>query len=241
MTQFKELRAMAELVAESMVEVESARAAQTPAPKAQQDALVAAQKTMADVQASLRDLGRLLPKMPALPNVSKLYADDVADALRRAVRNRLMHAGSAIKQLGDPEQLAQQWASMLPLAPSPMEDLTGPFYDTAGLRSWLGITRQALDSRARNGTLLALTTGEGQRVYPAWQWRNDRTTIPHLAEVLQPLLAAARDTWIVALWMTAPVDHGDGREIAAWKWLDEGNDPEPVVSEARADAARWAA
>lgn len=170
-------------------------------------------------------------------------ASTFADALQREVRNRLVHlaeSGAPLDHLGKPEEVAEQWAAMLPLAPSPLEELTGPFYDTTGLRSWLGVTRQALDSRVRHHTLLALTTGDGSRVYPAWQWRTDKSTIPHLAEVLQPLLRGAPDPWTVALWMTAPVDWGNGDELPAWQWLDQDNDPQPILDEARADAARWA-
>lgn len=180
---------------------------------------------------------------PTSPAARVAYANEVADALSTAVRNRLVHlgeAGSPIERLGDPGEIAEQWSALLPIQPSPLAELTGPFYDTAGLRRWLGISRQALDSRIRNRTVLALATGSGQRVYPAWQWRPDRTPVPHLAVVLKVLLAGARDPWTVALWLTAPVDHGDGRTVAAWQWLDEGADPASVLAEASTDAARWA-
>jgi len=119
--------------------------------------------------------------------------------------------------------------------------LTWPFYDTRGLTKWLRVTRQALDSRARNRTILALTTGSGQRVYPAWQFTPDRQTIAHLFEVLQALAKGQTDPWTHPLWLTGPVDNGDGELMPAWKWLAEGGDPEPVLAEAHADAARWAA
>ncbi len=167
--------------------------------------------------------------------------NELADQLARAVRNRLVHIDpQALQQLGPAREIAESWAAQLPLTPSPLEELTGPFYDTPSLRKWLGVTRQALDSRARHGSILALMTGDGTRVYPAWQWRADKSTVPHLAEVLPPLLAGSHDPWTVALWMTAPVDWGDGREVPAWKWLDEDLDPTPVLDEARADGARWA-
>jgi hypothetical protein len=237
-----ELTRTSEQLADGMSEsFRTAKVAQLSA--ANREAVVAVQKAMRSVQASLREVHHLLPKMTALSNVPKPYADDVADALRREIRNRLVHlseTGAAIERLGDPNEVAELWVSMLPIEPSPLAELTGPFYDTSGVRKWLGITRQALDSRAKNGTILALVTNSGQRVYPAWQWRANRQAIPHLAEVLQPLLGGARDPWTVALWMSAPVDHGDGREIAAWQWLDEDGDPQAILAEAHADAARWA-
>lgn len=167
--------------------------------------------------------------------------DELSDQLARAVRARLERVDpQTLRLLGPARQVAEAWAEQLPLAPSPLEDLTGPFYDTSSLRKWLGVTRQALDSRARHGSILALTTGDGTRVYPSWQWRADKSTVPHLSEVLPLLLAGARDPWTAALWMTSPVDWGDGHEVSAWQWLDDGGDPTSVLSEARADGARWA-
>jgi hypothetical protein len=182
-----------------------------------------------------------LVTVPKIDAAALAQINELADQLARAVRNRLVHIGpQALQQFGPAREVAESWAAQLPLAPSPLEALTGPFYDTSSLRKWLGVTRQALDSRARHGSILALTTGDGARVYPAWQWRSDKSTVPHLASVLPPLLAGSHDPWTVALWMTAPVDWGDGHEVPAWKWLDDGRDPTPVLDEARADGARWA-
>ena len=167
--------------------------------------------------------------------------DERSNQLAKAVRARLEHVDpQALRLLGPAHEVAESWARQLPLIPSPLERLTGPFYDTPSLRKWLGVTRQALDSRARRGSILALTTGDGTRVYPAWQWRSDKSTVPHLAEVLPLLLAGAHDSWTAALWMTSPVDWGNGDKVPAWQWLDAGRDPAPVLGEARADGARWA-
>lgn len=191
---------------------------------------------MASVRAQLETV-----EMPKFNAAALAQLNELADQVSRAVRNRLVHIDpQVLQQLGPAQEVAESWAARLPLTPSPLEDLTGPFYDTPSLRKWLGVTRQALDSRARHGSILALTTGDGTRVYPAWQWRTDKSTVPHLAEVLPPLLAGSHDPWTVALWMSAPVDWGDGREVPAWKWLDENGDPTPVLAEARADGARWA-
>jgi hypothetical protein len=147
--------------------------------------------------------------------------------------------GTPATRLGDPEQLAQRLIAAAPLEPSPLEELTGPFYDTAGLRRWLDVRRQALDSRVRANTLLGLQTGDGTWVYPAWQFTDDRKTIPHLAEVLRALARGTSERWTWALWLTAPNEDWDDKP--AWKWLAEGKDPVPVLRAAHADAARWAA
>ena len=180
-------------------------------------------------------------RVAAGATASEVLLDELSNQLAKAVRARLEHVDpQALRLLGPARQVAQEWAEQLPLTPSPLEALTGPFYDTGSLRKWLGVTRQALDSRARHGSILALTTGDGTRVYPAWQWRADKSTVPHLGQVLPLLLAGARDPWTAALWMTSPIDWGDGHEVAAWQWLASGGDPTPVLSEARADGARWA-
>jgi hypothetical protein len=152
---------------------------------------------------------------------------------------RLREAGVAPESLGDPEQLADRVAAAAPLQPSPLEELTGPFYDTSGLRTWLGITRQALLDRVRANRLLGLRTGDGSWVYPAWQFTDDGGTIPHLAEVLRALAQGTDERWTWALWLTAPNEDWAGKP--AWRWLADGGEPDPVLTEAHADAAHWAA
>jgi hypothetical protein len=76
-------------------------------------------------------------------------------------------------------------------------------------------------------------------VYPAWQFTEDGTTVPHLAEVLGVLRAGTDSPWTQALWLCAPAEYLDGSTPA--EWLAAGRDPAPVLLAARADAARWAA
>lgn len=153
---------------------------------------------------------------------------------------RVVQAGHDLTELGDPDELAERVVASTPLAVSPLEQLTGPFYDTSGLAAWLGISRQALDSRAKNRTLLALRTGNGQRIYPAWQFTSAKATLPHLSEVLQALASGTDDPWTWALWLTSPGSR-QFLSIPAWRWLAEGRDPQPLLAEAHAEAARWAA
>jgi hypothetical protein len=153
--------------------------------------------------------------------------------------NEMRDAGVEFSALGDPEQLAERVAAAAPFEPSPLEDLTGPFYNTTALRNWLGTSRQALADRVKANTLLGLRTGDGTWVYPAWQFTNDRQVIPHLSEVLRALAAGTEERWTWALWLSAPNE--DWGEKPAWKWLAEGRDPKPVLAEAHADADHWAA
>lgn len=150
---------------------------------------------------------------------------------------RLRAAGADVARLGDPDELAARVAASTPLAPSPWEEITGPFYDTAGLTAWLGISRQALGDRVKHLSIFGLQTGDGQWVYPAWQFSADRAPIPHLAELLRILAHGTADRWTWLLWLTAPSADG----ALAYEVLASGKDAAALLAEARADAARWAA
>jgi hypothetical protein len=169
------------------------------------------------------------------------YERAVVDGVTRLVHSRLRAAaagGAAASDLGDPDQVAQRMAAVLPTA-EPYDSVCGPFYDTAGLVAWLGLSRQAVHHRAKAGLVLGCPTEDGRTVYPAWQFTEDGTTIPHLAEVLGALRAGTDSPWTQALWLCAPAEELDGSTPA--EWLAAGNDAAPVLVAARADAARWAA
>jgi biotin operon repressor len=57
----------------------------------------------------------------------------------------------------------------------------------------LGISRQAVDKRRRQGQLIGLTQGRRGYAYPAWQFENGKT-IEHLQKVLHPL--REHDPWM---------------------------------------------
>ena len=57
----------------------------------------------------------------------------------------------------------------------------------------LGISRQAVDKRRRQGRLIGLTLGRRGYAYPPWQFENGRT-LTHLEEVLD--LLNAHDPWM---------------------------------------------
>ncbi len=83
-------------------------------------------------------------------------------------------------------------------------ELIGPFYATETVRSLLGgdapIARQAVYKRRG---LLALTTGSGQIVYPAAQFRGRRLA-PGLDSVLAALPEELVSRWTVAAWLLSP-------------------------------------
>lgn len=146
-------------------------------------------------------------------------------------------AGASTDDLGEPKDLARRMAAVLPTA-EPYDTLVGPFYDTAGVATWLGLTRQAVHHRAKVGQLLGCPTVEGRIVFPAWQFRDDGSPVEHLADVLTTLRAGAVSPWTIALWLRAPADELDGQRAA--DWLAAGLPYEPVLTAAGRAAARWA-
>jgi hypothetical protein len=64
----------------------------------------------------------------------------------------------------------------------------------------VGITRQAIDKRRRNGALLALPAGKDYR-YPAWQFAGG-ATLPGLKDVLRAL--GDIDPWAKYRFFTTP-------------------------------------
>ncbi len=138
----------------------------------------------------------------------------------------------------DPTLLAERMIASIPTR-HVYDALVGPFYDTTGLRNWLGLTRQALASRVRAGSLLACPTQDNQLVYPAWQFRADGSTVPHLAEVIKILRRSASSPWTIATWLRSP-DSQSTDGLDAVSWLNAGGDVQVIIEAARDDAARWA-
>lgn len=87
----------------------------------------------------------------------------------------------------------------------------GAFYDTNGVCQLLGrddepVSRQAVHKRKG---LLALTTGSGQVVYPAFQFRG-RILAPGLDRVLETLPVDLVSGWTLASWLVSPEVELDG-------------------------------
>lgn len=171
-------------------------------------------------------------------------------AVEQAILDRItegIHQRFGSVPEGGASQLDAEWIAdaMLNAIPTahPFDGL-GPFYDTTGLSRWMGISRQAVHQKVKNHQLLAPVTGDGQRVYPAWQFTPDGKTVPGLSAVLRILLPNT-DQWTASIWLTTPserlgnesaVDHLRRTSTAAPQ-----NEPlTAVLSAAREDATRWA-
>ena len=81
--------------------------------------------------------------------IMRLVGLRVHDRLRRASEAQL-----GPEAFGDPEQIADAMVAALPLG-HVFDEISGPFYDTAGLSRWLGISRQALHQKVARHAILA--------------------------------------------------------------------------------------
>ena len=80
----------------------------------------------------------------------------------------------------------------------PMYERIGPFYDSSGAAYRLGVDEAALAAGREEGTVLAMRTGSGEWLYPAWQFTVEgavhKQLVPVLArftDALRPIAAAA--------------------------------------------------
>jgi len=95
------------------------------------------------------------------------------------VRARMRKAAEAQvgpEAFGDPEAIADAMVAALPLG-HPFDEAAGPFYDTAGLARWLGISRQAVHQRSGRRAILGCPLADDTTVYPVWQFLDGTVTL----------------------------------------------------------------
>jgi hypothetical protein len=171
---------------------------------------------------------------------NEAYEETLLQALAAGLRERFDAARAAGRDpahLGEPAELAGRMLAAVP-AVHPWDDQIGPFYDTAGLTRWLGVTKQALADRVRRHRLLAVITAEGRVLYPAAQFAG-RRVLPGLPEALVAFRDTEVDGWAIAAWATTPA--AALRGSTPLRWLRDGGDAGPVLALARQTAALWAA
>ncbi|WP_336794234.1 hypothetical protein [Gordonia malaquae] len=118
------------------------------------------------------------------------------------------------------------------------DQVAGPFYDTDGVVSILGISEHAVAERVAAGTIIGCQLADARRtwMYPVWQFTDGNQPIGHLDEVWT-ILREAADAWTAALWLRTRNQALGG--ATAVDYLRDGRDPAVVLDEAHADAARW--
>lgn len=163
----------------------------------------------------------------------------LAPRLRQALIARVLEEGPLDED--DTDTLVSRVVAAFPQRHE-FDQQVGPFYDTSGLLSWIGGSRQALFGRVQRGRVIACQLESGSWVYPTWQFRADGTVDDAHMSVWRALRgpqdAPAADPWTCALWMCAP--HPDLEHISPVEWIRAGNDLELVLTLARQVSARWA-
>ncbi|MDQ2852152.1 MAG: hypothetical protein M3Y49_15755 [Actinomycetota bacterium] len=168
---------------------------------------------------------------------AQVYVDSVLDELRATLLPRVAQLAEIGRAVPAPSDLADLLGAGLPAAgiEVPLDEYfadVGPFYDSAGARIQLELrTKQALDSRRNTQTVLAMQTGNGAWLYPAWQF----TGGGRVHQVLLPVLKELRgmDRWQVGVWMVS--EHPDLGGISPRQALRDGVDPTVVARVATHD------
>jgi Protein of unknown function (DUF2384) len=119
--------------------------------------------------------------------------------------------------------------------PQMWADAVGPFYDTAGVATVLGVSGSAVRGRRARGSLLSMQTGSGSTVYPTWQFQ-DGHVVPGLGRVLRSLRGVDVSRWTLAAWLRTPDVELGGR--TPMDCLRAG-DQDPVLLVASRASEHW--
>lgn len=155
-----------------------------------------------------------------------------SDRLER-LRNR---SGSAERVAGSPEEVADRMVATV-RSGHPWDNQIGPFYDTSGVTTLLGIVEQALAERVRCRTVLAAKTDDGVVLYPVWQF--DGTDVsPAIRQTLNVFRESTVDGWALGAWFTTPAAALNG--FTPCQWANQGHDLDALIAVAQEAAHRWA-
>lgn len=159
----------------------------------------------------------------------RTYTNQVLDEVEPRILGLVIKLTESGVDLPDPKDLARLLQANLPEVSAELDphyaDI-GPFYASGGaIRQLGGGTKQALDSRRRSQTVLAMQTGDGTWLYPAWQF----TGQGGIHAVLAPVFKALRgiDRWLAGVWLVS--DHPDLSGRSPRRALRDGVDPDVVA------------
>ena len=119
-----------------------------------------------------------------------------------------------------------------------LDSAIGPFFDTAGLSAWLGVSKQGIYRPKRRRVILGIMTLDRHLLFAAFQWSETKKPLPALPEVLALLDPANNDPVGSALWLNAPAGRFAGATPAE---LLRRGDREAVLNVARQIAVAWQA
>ena len=165
-------------------------------------------------------------------HVSQTSGTAEREELLAAIRDHLegVDLRLVLDTLGGADAVATRMLASVPGA-NTYDDKLGPFYDTSSLGRWKGIRRQSIDGQVRRGDVLCVTTYDGHRLYPSFQFDGpDGSPLPDLARVLAVLDPQRLDAWGDAIWVREPRPELGGRSPA--QALRDG-DADDVIALAR--------
>lgn len=153
------------------------------------------------MRAWTRDLARAAP------------ASVLADALARpSARGAMMHVLNEVNPSAEETEATRLRERAVQRALAVREQLrreAGGFYDTAWVARHLGVRRQSVDKRRKEGSLLALESVQGFE-FPACQFTADGT-VAGLKEVLNAL--GIGNFWETLAGLVTPAPALDGRSV----------------------------
>lgn len=178
-----------------------------------------------------------------LSHTNAADVEQLMTRLRERLETRvgdLADQGRSLRSLGDADDIAERMVAALPTV-HPWDTGFGPFYDTAGLMQWLGVSRQALGDRVRRGTLLACRTDDGHLVYPVLQFGRNGQVRPGVVDAVGILSRAGADGWAIGVWLTTPSTAFEDQSAVDYLVVHRGSAAavDRVVQVASADAATW--
>lgn len=110
----------------------------------------------------------------------------------------------------DPVALARAAACRLIDTTRAWHEHLGPVYDTDGVASLLGPRRRVSRQAVHKRRLLALKTGSGRVVYPAFQFDETGTVVDGVPELVKMIDQASLSLWALASWLASPEREFDG-------------------------------
>ena len=115
------------------------------------------------------------------------------------VIDRLGSAGRNAADLGSAIAVADRMVAAVPIA-SPFNLEIGPYYTTSNLAKFTGRSKQSVLEAAKQKKILWLTTADGHRVYPSFQFGPkgaQLAALPELIAILDKHLSSST----IALWL----------------------------------------
>lgn len=182
----------------------------------------------------------ILARAPREMLTSEAWRERVLDGVGRRL-DQLVAAHEVTDFSADTERATVNAMTDAVQTANRINDRLGAFYTTDRVRKILGgISRQAVSQRAKSNRLLRVTTADGEKLFPAFQFK-DHDVVPGLQDLLKVLLDSGVDGWTVAYWLTARI--GQLGEATALEVLESGDVDRiaELKTLAADDAAGWCA